>query len=118
MPLYLKLLAFTVILASLTVSSQRALVAVQATEQAALENIATAGSSPNSSSDSSRTKVLVKVSGEADPVNADRNEAGLAKTLTNLPDTIKLALLLYGLSFAALITALIVWYRENPPQNF
>ena len=35
----------------------------------------------------------------------------------SLPLTIKLALLLYALSFGSLIAALVVWYRENPPRN-
>lgn len=38
-------------------------------------------------------------------------------SLPSLPTAIKLALLLYAFSFASLIAALIVWYRENPPHN-
>jgi len=38
-------------------------------------------------------------------------------SLPSLPIAIKLALLLYAFSFASLIAALIVWYRENPPHN-
>ena len=39
------------------------------------------------------------------------------RSLPPLPAPIKLALALYTLSFISLITALIVWYRENPPHS-
>lgn len=45
------------------------------------------------------------------------NVPSAAVSLPPLPLPIKLALLLYGLSFSSLIAALIIWYRENPPHN-